>query len=88
VNILAFKHQNCGSKFEREQKIMRQILTTLNMKTYVGNGPKKSVMRLSLAREKVCLESLEETEEVANVLKNMLACDENFIFQHDQDEKC
>lgn len=57
------------------------------MKTYFGNGPKKSVLRLNLARKQVCPEILEETKEDANVLKNMLACDENFIFQHDPEEK-
>jgi len=49
--------------------------------------PKISVLRLYLAREQVSPDILEQTEEDANVLKNMLACDENFIFQHDQEEK-
>jgi len=65
VNVLPFKHQNCSSKYEREQKIMRQILTTLSMKIYVGNGSKKSVLRLCLAREQVCPDILEETKEDA-----------------------
>jgi hypothetical protein len=50
-------------------------------------SPKKSELRLYLAREKVCPDILEQTEKDANVLKNMLAGDENFIFQHDQEEK-
>jgi hypothetical protein len=49
--------------------------------------PKKSLLRSYLAREQACPDILEEIEEDANVLKNMLACDENFIFQHDQEEK-
>lgn len=59
VNRLTFKHQNCNSKSEFEQKIMRQILTTSSMKAYVGNGPKKSVLRLYLARKQVCPDILE-----------------------------
>jgi len=70
-----------------KKKIMRKISTTLSMKTYVGNGPNNSVLRLYLAREQVCPDILEETKEDANFLKNMLACDENFIFQNDPEEK-
>ena len=66
---------------------MRQILATLSTKTYVGNGPKISVLRLYSAREQVCPDILQETEEYAHVLKNMLAYDEIFIFQHDQEKK-
>jgi hypothetical protein len=59
---------------------MRQILTTLSMKTYVGNGPKKTVLRLYLAREQVCPDILEQTKKDANFLKNMLACDKILFF--------
>jgi hypothetical protein len=38
------------------------------MKSYVGNAPKKSVLRLYLARELLCPDILEQTEEDANVL--------------------
>jgi hypothetical protein len=49
---------------------MRQILTTLSMKTYVVNGPKKNLfLRLYLARKQVCPDILEETEEDANVFE-------------------
>lgn len=48
---------------------MRKILTTLSMKTYVGNRPKKSVLRLYLAREQVCPDILEGTKEDANFFK-------------------
>jgi hypothetical protein len=57
------------------------------MKTYVGNSPKKSVLRLYLAIEQVCPDILEETEDDANTLKNMLAYEENYILQHDREEK-
>jgi hypothetical protein len=66
---------------------MRQNLTTFRMKSYVGNYPKKSMLRLCLARGQVCPDILEGIEEDANVLKNMMACNENFIFQHDPEEK-
>jgi hypothetical protein len=49
--------------------------------------PKKYVLRSYLAREQVCPDILEETEEDANVLKNMLACEKNYIFRHDPEEK-